>query len=117
MLPELSNPDVQIQALQAAHGDPAILLAGEPAGNLDSTNGEAVMELLCDLHREGATIYMVTHEPRYANHADRTVRLFDGRVVEERDGGTGPGPASGVQRRGNQPTTVRQPRDYSKGVL
>ena len=65
-------------------GDPAILLADEPTGNLDSTNGEAVMDLLHDLHVQGATICMVTHDPRYAMHADRTVRLFDGRVVEER---------------------------------
>jgi len=64
-------------------GDPAILLADEPTGNLDSTNGEAVMGLLRELHRGGATVCMVTHDPRYAQHADRTVQLFDGRVVEE----------------------------------
>jgi ABC-type lipoprotein export system ATPase subunit len=64
--------------------NPAILLADEPTGNLDSTNGEAVMELLRELHRGGATICMVTHDPRYARHADRSVHLFDGKVVEER---------------------------------
>ncbi|HXE61197.1 MAG TPA: ABC transporter ATP-binding protein, partial [Gemmatimonadaceae bacterium] len=57
-----------------------------PTGNLDSTNGEAVMELLRDLHRQGATIIMVTHDPRYAAHADRSIHLFDGRVVEDETG-------------------------------
>ena len=69
-------------------GDPAILLADEPTGNLDSTNGEAVMQLLRDLHREGATICMVTHDPRYAEYADRSIHLFDGRVVEDEAGDT-----------------------------
>ena len=64
-------------------GEPAILLADEPTGNLDSKNGESVMDLLRDLHRGGATICMVTHDPRYAEHADRAVHLFDGRVVED----------------------------------
>ena len=64
-------------------GDPAILLADEPTGNLDSTNGEAVMELLRALNRAGATVCMVTHDPRYAKHADRSIHLFDGRVVDE----------------------------------
>jgi putative ABC transport system ATP-binding protein len=62
------------------------LLADEPTGNLDSKNGEAVMELLRELHREGATICMVTHDPRYAQFADRTVHLFDGQIVEETSG-------------------------------
>ena len=62
---------------------PSIPLADEPTGNLDSKNGEAVIELLRELHREGATICMVTHDPRYARHADRSIHLFDGRVVEE----------------------------------
>jgi putative ABC transport system ATP-binding protein len=75
----------RVAVARAVAGDPAILLADEPTGNLDSTNGEAVMALLRDLHREGATICMVTHDPRYALHADRTVRMFDGRVVEEGD--------------------------------
>ncbi len=73
----------RVAVARAVVGDPAILLADEPTGNLDSTNGGAVMELLQDLHRTGATICMVTHDPRYAQHADRTVQLFDGRVVEE----------------------------------
>ena len=53
----------------------------EPTGNLDSTNGEAVMQLLDTLHQEGATICMVTHDPRYAKHAGRAIQLFDGQVV------------------------------------
>ena len=65
-------------------GDPAILLADEPTGNLDTANGAAVMELLGELHEGGATICMVTHDPRYASFAERTVRLLDGRIVEER---------------------------------
>ena len=64
-------------------GNPSILLADEPTGNLDSINGQAVMDLLSDLHKQGATVCMVTHDPRYASLADRTVHLFDGRVVEE----------------------------------
>jgi putative ABC transport system ATP-binding protein len=67
-------------------GKPSILLADEPTGNLDSNNSEQVMGLLDELHKEGATICMVTHDPRYAAHADRSVHLFDGRVVEERRG-------------------------------
>jgi putative ABC transport system ATP-binding protein len=73
----------RVAVARAVVGDPAILLADEPTGNLDSTNGEAVMGLLRELHRSGATVCMVTHDPRYAQHADRTVQLFDGRVVEE----------------------------------
>ena len=73
----------RVAVARAVAGDPAILLADEPTGNLDSTNGEAVMELLRELHRNGATICMVTHDQRYAEHADRTVNLFDGRVVDE----------------------------------
>ena len=71
---------------RAVGGQPSILLADEPTGNLDSTNGEAVMELLRDLHRGGATICMVTHDARYAQHADRIVHLFDGVIVEEEAG-------------------------------
>jgi putative ABC transport system ATP-binding protein len=59
------------------------MLADEPTGNLDSKNGDAVMELLQELHRGGSTICMVTHDPRFARHAERTIHLFDGRVVEE----------------------------------
>src|SRR5216117_1872869 len=79
----------RVAVARAVVGDPSILLADEPTGNLDSTNGGAVMELLRDLHRNGATICMVTHDPRYAQHADRTVQLFDGRVVEEQVSGAG----------------------------
>ena len=74
----------RVAVARALCGQPAILLADEPTGNLDSRNGEAVMELLRELHREGATICMVTHDPRYARYADRTVHLFDGRVVDEK---------------------------------
>jgi putative ABC transport system ATP-binding protein len=73
----------RVAVARALSGDPSILLADEPTGNLDSANGEAVMDLLKDLHRNGATICMVTHDPRYAAYADRTIHLFDGRIVEE----------------------------------
>ena len=73
----------RVAVARALGGDPSILLADEPTGNLDSANGEAVMDLLCELHRGGATICMVTHDPRYARYADRNIHLFDGRVVEE----------------------------------
>ena len=73
----------RVAVARALVGDPAILLADEPTGNLDSHNGEAVMELLADLHRNGATICMVTHDDRYTQYADRTVHLFDGRIVDE----------------------------------
>src|SRR5271169_5755186 len=73
----------RVAVARALSGDPLILLADEPTGNLDSANGEAVMSLLRELHAAGSTICMVTHDPRYANFADRQVRLFDGRVVEE----------------------------------
>jgi len=73
----------RVAVARALAGHPSILLADEPTGNLDSANSEAVMELLRTLHKEGATICMVTHDPRYANYAERTVHLFDGRVVEE----------------------------------
>ncbi|HYM10834.1 MAG TPA: ABC transporter ATP-binding protein, partial [Bryobacterales bacterium] len=67
----------------ALGGDPLILLADEPTGNLDSANGEAVMQLLKELHRTGATICIVTHDPRYARYAERGIHLYDGRIVEE----------------------------------
>jgi putative ABC transport system ATP-binding protein len=73
----------RVAVARALAGDPSILLADEPTGNLDSQNGEQVMELLRELHRAGATICMVTHDPRYARYADRSIHLFDGRVVEE----------------------------------
>ena len=73
----------RVAVARALGGDPLILLADEPTGNLDSGNGEAVMTLLRELHQGGSTICMVTHDPRYAEFADRTIRLFDGRIVEE----------------------------------
>lgn len=73
----------RVAVARAIAGKPAILLADEPTGNLDSKNGEAVMNLLDELHREGATICMVTHDPRYAEHAGRTVHLFDGQIVKD----------------------------------
>ncbi len=88
----------RVAVARAVAGDPLLLLADEPTGNLDSTNGEAVMELIHELHRGGATICMVTHDPRYAATADRAVHLFDGRIVQETVG-TGArisNPSSGV---------------------
>ena len=73
----------RVAVARALAGKPSLLLADEPTGNLDSKNGESVMELLRDLHRDGATICMVTHDPRFAKHAQREVHLFDGKVVAE----------------------------------
>jgi putative ABC transport system ATP-binding protein len=73
----------RVAVARAVCGEPSILLADEPTGNLDSKNGEAVMDLLRDLHQAGSTICMVTHDARYASHAARTIHLFDGRVVDE----------------------------------
>jgi putative ABC transport system ATP-binding protein len=73
----------RVAVARALVGDPLILLADEPTGNLDSKNGDAVMDLLRDLHRNGATICMVTHDPRYSEHAERTVHLFDGKIANE----------------------------------
>jgi putative ABC transport system ATP-binding protein len=75
----------RVAVARAIGGKPAILLADEPTGNLDSKNGEAVMDLLKELHNDGATICMVTHDPRYARHAQRSVHLFDGQVVSDED--------------------------------
>jgi putative ABC transport system ATP-binding protein len=72
----------RVAVARALAGEPAILLADEPTGNLDSANGEAVMELLGNLHQGGATICMVTHDLRYARYADRSVDLFDGRMKQ-----------------------------------
>ena len=72
----------RVAVARAVAGDPAILLADEPTGNLDSKNGEAVMELLRELNANGSTVCMVTHDSRYAQHADREVQLFDGRVLD-----------------------------------
>ncbi len=73
----------RVAVARALVGSPLILLADEPTGNLDSRNGEAVMELLRELHQQGATICMVTHDPRFTRHADRNIHLFDGLVVDE----------------------------------
>jgi putative ABC transport system ATP-binding protein len=73
----------RVAVARAVAGEPLILLADEPTGNLDSKSGEAVMDLLKELHQSGATICMVTHDPRYARHADRSIHLFDGRVVDQ----------------------------------
>ncbi len=75
----------RVAVARAIVGRPLILLADEPTGNLDSKNGNAVMELLKELHGEGATICMVTHDPRYAHVAERTIHMFDGQVVSEDD--------------------------------
>jgi putative ABC transport system ATP-binding protein len=75
----------RVAVARALAGSPSILLADEPTGNLDSKNGEAVMRLLSDLHREGSTICMVTHDPRFARHAERELHLFDGKVVSEQE--------------------------------
>ncbi|MCH8267011.1 MAG: ABC transporter ATP-binding protein [Acidobacteria bacterium] len=84
---QLSGGEQQrVAVARAIAGKPLVLLADEPTGNLDSRNGEAVMELLDELHKEGATICMVTHDARFARHAARTVHLFDGRIVEEATG-------------------------------
>jgi putative ABC transport system ATP-binding protein len=72
----------RVAVARAVAGEPALLLADEPTGNLDSKSGESVMDLLHQLHGTGATICMVTHDPRYARHAQRNIHLFDGRVVE-----------------------------------
>jgi len=76
----------RVAVARAVATSPSVLLADEPTGNLDSRSGEAVMSLLRDLHRGGATICMVTHDARYARHADRSIHLFDGQIIEERDG-------------------------------
>jgi putative ABC transport system ATP-binding protein len=73
----------RVAVARALVGSPSILLADEPTGNLDSANGESVMELMRELHRGGATICMVTHDPRYAELADRSIHLFDGRIIDE----------------------------------
>jgi putative ABC transport system ATP-binding protein len=73
----------RVAVARAVAGEPLILLADEPTGNLDSKSGESVMDLMAELHQAGATICMVTHDPRYARHAQRSIHLFDGQVVEE----------------------------------
>jgi putative ABC transport system ATP-binding protein len=76
----------RVAVARAIAGRPSILLADEPTGNLDSANAEGIMALLRDLHHQGATIGMVTHDPRFSRHAQRTIHLFDGRVVEDEQG-------------------------------
>ncbi len=83
----------RVAVARALAGKPSVLLADEPTGNLDSRNGEAVMQLLGELHGEGATIVMVTHDARFAGHAQRAIHLFDGRVVDETVGHGGHAPA------------------------
>ena len=73
----------RVAVARALVGAPAVLLADEPTGNLDSKNGDAVMSLMKELHQGGATIVMVTHDPRFARYADRAIHVFDGRIVEE----------------------------------
>jgi putative ABC transport system ATP-binding protein len=73
----------RVAVARALVGDPLILLADEPTGNLDSKNGDAVMDLLSELHQNGATICIVTHDPRYAHRAQRSLHLYDGRVVQQ----------------------------------
>ncbi|QYM80662.1 ABC transporter ATP-binding protein [Horticoccus luteus] len=73
----------RVAVARALAGKPAVLLADEPTGNLDSKNGDSVMQLLAGLHQGGATIVMVTHDARFARNADRTIHIFDGRVVQE----------------------------------
>ena len=75
----------RVAVARALAGSPSILLADEPTGNLDSLNANAVMDLLAELHRDGATICMVTHDPRFAQNADRGIHLFDGRIVTENE--------------------------------
>ncbi len=78
----------RVAVARALVGAPAVLLADEPTGNLDSKNGDAVMTLMKELHQGGATIVMVTHDPRFARYADRSIHIFDGRIVEEGAGAT-----------------------------
>jgi len=81
----------RVAVARAVAGDPLILLADEPTGNLDSKNGQAVMKLLRELHQSGSTLIMVTHDPAYARLASRTVTLFDGRIVDESNSPGGEG--------------------------
>jgi putative ABC transport system ATP-binding protein len=82
---QLSGGEQQrVAVARALAGDPAMLLADEPTGNLDTRNGEAVMELLSELHEYGSTIVMVTHDQRFAKNAERTIGLLDGELVPER---------------------------------
>ena len=92
---QLSGGEQQrVAVARALAGEPSILLADEPTGNLDSENGGAVMQLLSELHQDGATIGMVTHDSRYAKYAERQIRLFDGRIVSQEP--SGPPESSGA---------------------
>ncbi|HET7231367.1 MAG TPA: ABC transporter ATP-binding protein [Longimicrobium sp.] len=86
----------RVAVARAIAGGPSVLLADEPTGNLDSANGGQVMELLAELHGQGSTIVMVTHDPRYAEYADRTIHLFDGKVTDEVPAGHGAEVLAGV---------------------
>ena len=98
---QLSGGEQQrVAVARALAGEPASLLADEPAGNLDSKNGEAVMQLLGDLHHQGATICIVTHDPRFAAHAERVVNLLDGRIVN--DNGIVPGMEPAITEKGEK---------------
>jgi putative ABC transport system ATP-binding protein len=93
----------RVAVARALVGQPSILLADEPTGNLDSKNGEAVMELLRELHKEGSTICMVTHDPRFARQAERSIHLYDGRIVDETEqvaGSSNPASTLAQQRAG-----------------
>jgi putative ABC transport system ATP-binding protein len=80
----------RVAVARALGGEPLILLADEPTGNLDSKNGDAVMDLLKELHQSGATVCIVTHDPRYAHHAERSIQLFDGQIIPECAAGSAP---------------------------
>jgi len=98
----------RVAVARALAGNPSVLLADEPTGNLDSVNGEAVMTLLQELHRAGSTICMVTHDPRYANFAQRSIHMFDGKIVKENicDSGiiNAPGSQAQAYRAGSLPS-------------
>ena len=80
----------RVAVARAVTGKPVLLLADEPTGNLDSTNSESVMSLLSQFHSQGTTVCIVTHDPRFAAHATRTIRLFDGNIVDEKLAHSGP---------------------------
>ncbi len=99
---QLSGGEQQrVAVARALGGRPSLLLADEPTGNLDSKSGEAVMSLLGELHSDGATIIIVTHDPRYARHAERTVKLFDGRIVKGAPAGVAASGRADIAATGN----------------
>ena len=101
----------RVAVARAIAGNPALLLADEPTGNLDSVSGELVMSLIDELHSEGATVCMVTHDPRYARHAPRTISLFDGRIVQEAAG------VAGELRAATRPSDLTFVHDSPSGPL